>query len=109
MRRFGVDLPYEGQVTWGITRLEPEQVHACVLETHSDELIATAEPYPGAVETVNRWHAAGHFIHITSPPRRPTPTRRTERWLRRDRPRRTTSSTARSTRSRAAARSASTC
>ncbi len=23
-------------------------------------------PYPGAVETVNAWHAAGHFIHITS-------------------------------------------
>ena len=25
-----------------------------------------AEPYPDAVETVNRWHAEGHFIHITS-------------------------------------------
>ena len=25
-----------------------------------------AEPYPGAVETIQRWHEAGHFIHITS-------------------------------------------
>ena len=25
-----------------------------------------AEPYPGAVDTVGAWHAAGHFIHITS-------------------------------------------
>ena len=23
-------------------------------------------PYPGAVEVVNRWHADGHFIHVTS-------------------------------------------
>ena len=26
----------------------------------------TAEPYPGAVETITRWHEQGHFIHITS-------------------------------------------
>jgi len=65
-RRFDVDLPYEGQQTWAIKRLEPEQVHAAVLETHSAPLVAAAVPYPGAVETVNGWHAAGHFIHITS-------------------------------------------
>ena len=47
-------------------RLEPAQLHAAVLETHSAPLIAAAVPYPGAVETVNAWHAAGHFIHITS-------------------------------------------
>jgi hypothetical protein len=79
-RRFGVVLPYEGQVTWGITKLEPEQVLACVLETHTEQLIATAEPYPGAVEVVNRWHAAGHFIQITS--HRDTQSHAaTERWL----------------------------
>ena len=65
-RRYGVELPYEGQQTWAIGRLEPEQVHEAVLETHGPELVAAAEPYPGAVETVNAWHAAGHFIHITS-------------------------------------------
>ncbi len=66
LRRFGIDMPYEGQTTWAISRLEPEQVHEAVLETHGPELVAAAEPYPGAVETVNAWHADGHFIHITS-------------------------------------------
>ncbi len=65
-RRFDIDLPYEGQKTWAIGRLAPEQVHEAVLETHSPLLIAAAVPYPGAVETVNAWHGAGHFIHITS-------------------------------------------
>ncbi|HVP01061.1 MAG TPA: hypothetical protein VMT10_00720 [Solirubrobacteraceae bacterium] len=81
LRRFGIVLPYEGQITWGITKLEPEQVRACVLETHTDELIATAEPYPGAVEAINRWHDAGHFIHITSH-RSQEAHAATERWLR---------------------------
>lgn len=65
-RRFGVDLPYERQLTWGITLLEPEQVHECVVETHRPEHVLAAVPYPGAVETIRDWHAAGHFIHITS-------------------------------------------
>ncbi len=65
-RRFGVDLPYEGQRTWAIQRLAPEQVHEAVLETHSPPFISAAVPYPDAVETVNAWHVAGHFIHITS-------------------------------------------
>jgi uncharacterized HAD superfamily protein len=64
-RRFGVELPYDEQ-PWEIDRLRPEQVRACVEETHRDERIVAAEPYPGAVETVKRWHEAGHFIHITS-------------------------------------------
>jgi uncharacterized HAD superfamily protein len=64
--RFGVDLPYEQQVTWGITRLKPRQVQACVEDTHRDQAILDAEPYPGAVETVRAWRDAGHFIHITS-------------------------------------------
>jgi len=65
-RRFGVELPYDQQHTWGITRLRAEQVRVCVQDTHSDAAIAAAEPYPHAVETVNGWHDAGHWIHITS-------------------------------------------
>jgi uncharacterized HAD superfamily protein len=65
-RRFGVELPYEQQLTWDITRLRAEQVRVCVRDTHSDEAIAAAKPYPHAVATVNGWHAAGHWIHITS-------------------------------------------
>jgi FMN phosphatase YigB (HAD superfamily) len=36
--RFGVDLPYEDQVTWDITLLRPEQVKACVRETHGEKM-----------------------------------------------------------------------
>ena len=78
-RRFGVELPYEDQL-WHIDRLRPEQVRACVAETHSDEQILAAEPYPGAVETVRAWKEAGHFIHITS--HRDTAAHHaTEQWL----------------------------
>jgi uncharacterized protein len=65
-RRFGVDLPYDQQHTWTISRLREEQLRAAIADTHSDEAIARAKPYPHAVETVNAWHAAGHFIHVTS-------------------------------------------
>jgi uncharacterized HAD superfamily protein len=65
-RRFGVDLPYEHQVTWHISQLRAEQVLALVEETHRDENVLAAEPYPGAVEAVSRWHDRDHFIHITS-------------------------------------------
>jgi uncharacterized protein len=64
--RFAVDLAYEDQTDWGITRIPPEHLREAVIETHSDENIAGAEPYPGAVETVRAWHEAGHWIHITS-------------------------------------------
>ena len=64
--RFGVDLAYEAQTDWGITRLPQEHVRLAVRETHSDENIAAAEPYPGAVETVRAWHEQGHWIHVTS-------------------------------------------
>jgi beta-phosphoglucomutase-like phosphatase (HAD superfamily) len=81
-RRFGIALPYEEQLSWGITLLRPEQVRACVEETHSEARVLAAEPYPGAVETVSAWHAAGHFIHITS--HRTSESRQsTERWLKR--------------------------
>jgi uncharacterized protein len=64
--RYGVELPYEEQRTWGITRLGREQLTACVAESHSDENILGCEPYPGAVEAVRAWHDAGHWIHVTS-------------------------------------------
>jgi FMN phosphatase YigB (HAD superfamily) len=65
-RRFGVDLPYEEQSGWGILGLPQEQVREAVMETHSDENIAGASPYPDAVETVRAWHRQGHWIHVTS-------------------------------------------
>ncbi len=70
LRRFGVELPYEEQFTWGITRLRPDQLALCIEESHSDETILSGRPYPDAAETVRAWSAQGHFIHITS--HRPT-------------------------------------
>ncbi len=65
-RRFGVSLPYEHQVTWEIDQLKPEQLKACIAETHGEDAVLSAEPYPGAVEAVRRWHEQGHWIHVTS-------------------------------------------
>ena len=65
-RRFGVSLPYEHQYTWEISQLKPEQLKACIAETHCGQAVLAAEPYPGAVEVVSRWHEQGHWIHITS-------------------------------------------
>lgn len=65
-RRFGVTLAYAEQITYDIELLRPEQVDALTAETHRAANVLGARPYDGAVETVNRWHAAGHFIHITS-------------------------------------------
>ena len=80
LRRYGVDLPYEAQTTWDIAGLSPQDLHHVVLETHSDALVLSAEPYPGAVDTVRAWYAAGHFIHITSH-RTPAAHDATARWL----------------------------
>ncbi len=66
LRRFGIDLPYEEQVDWGITRLRPDQLELCIAETHGPEAILAGEPYPDAVQTVRRWRDDGHFIHVTS-------------------------------------------
>jgi beta-phosphoglucomutase-like phosphatase (HAD superfamily) len=81
-RRFGVALPYREQVTWEVPGLRPEQLQAAVEETHNDEHILAAVPYPGAVETVRGWHDAGHYVHITSH-RRAESRGATERWLER--------------------------
>jgi hypothetical protein len=64
--RFGVELPYEDQTDWGITVLERDDLIACVEETHSNENILAAEPYPDAVDTVRAWSEQGHWIHVTS-------------------------------------------
>jgi uncharacterized HAD superfamily protein len=66
VRRFGIELPYDEQFTWGITRLRPDQLELCIEESHTDERILAGTPYPGAVETVRRWHEQGHFVHVTS-------------------------------------------
>jgi uncharacterized protein len=78
--RYGVDLPYEEQRDWGITALERDALVHCVEETHSDENIAAAIPYPDAVETVRGWHDRGHWIHVTSH-RRTTTGPATASWL----------------------------
>jgi uncharacterized protein len=79
-RRFGIELPYDEQVVWEISRLRPEQLRCCVEETHREPLVLAAEPYPGAVETVRAWHEQGHYIHITS---HRTAGAATARWLER--------------------------
>jgi uncharacterized HAD superfamily protein len=66
VRRFGIELPYDEQFTWGITRLRADQLELCIEESHTDERILAGTPYPGAVETVRRWHEQGHFVHVTS-------------------------------------------
>jgi FMN phosphatase YigB (HAD superfamily) len=80
VRRFGIELPYDEQFDWGITRLKPEQLKCCINETHADDVILAGRPYPGAVEAVNAWSAAGHFIHITSH-RSTTAHEATAQWL----------------------------
>jgi hypothetical protein len=79
-RRFGIELPYEEQFTWGITRLRDDQLSLCIEESHCDETILAGRPYPGAVETVRAWSAAGHFIHVSSH-RSPACAPATARWL----------------------------
>ena len=79
-RRFGIELPYEEQFTWGITRLRPDQLELCIEESHSDDSILTGKPYPGAIETVRTWSDQGHFIQITYH-RSQTCAEVTARWL----------------------------
>ena len=78
--RYGVELPYAEQRSWGITALAHEELVACVRESHSEDNILAGEPYPGAVETVRGWHERGHWIHITSH-RAVTTHEATARWL----------------------------
>ncbi len=65
-QRFGIELPYEEQLTWGLTRLRPSQFELCVRESYSDERILAGVPYPGAVETIRSWHDAGHTVYVAS-------------------------------------------
>lgn len=80
LRRFGVELPYEEQFTWGITRLRPDQLALCIEESHSDEIILAGRPYAGVVDTIRLWSEQGHFIHITSH-RSTTCASATAKWL----------------------------
>ena len=80
--RYGVELDYHEQTSWSITKLEPEQLSALVRETHSEENVLAAEPYPDAVETVRAWHDQGHWIHVTSH-RRTSTYEATAAWLER--------------------------
>ena len=79
-RRFGVDLPYENQVTWHIEQLTPDQLNECIAETHSAEVVLAAEPYPGAAEVIAGWREAGHTIHVASH-RAPHAHDHTAEWL----------------------------
>jgi hypothetical protein len=79
-RRFGVLLPYEEQLTWGIDKLSHEQLRECIDETHAADLVLAAEPYPGAVEVNRGWREAGHTIHVASH-RQPHAHDHTEEWL----------------------------
>jgi uncharacterized protein len=79
-RRFGVELPYEQQFPWAGLHLSEEQLRVCIEDTHSDEAIADARPYAHAVESVNGWYDAGHYIHITSHRAQRSLTA-TRRWL----------------------------
>jgi beta-phosphoglucomutase-like phosphatase (HAD superfamily) len=81
LRRFGIELPYEEQFTWGITRLREDQLALCIEESHSDAKILAGRPYPGAVEAVRRWSEQGHYIHVTSH-RSTACASATARWLR---------------------------
>lgn len=82
VRRFGVELPYEEQLTWGLTRLRPEQLELCIKESHSDERILAGVPYAGAVETVRDWREQGHVVHVVSY-REPDCKQATAAWLQR--------------------------
>jgi len=66
VRRFGVELPYEEQLTWGLTRLRPEQLALCIKESYSEERILAGVPYPGAVEAVRAWRELGHSVYVAS-------------------------------------------
>ena len=78
--RHGLDLPYEEQREWGTTLLPRDEVVACIEETHSDDNVLAAEPYPDAVAVVRRWHDAGHWIQVSSH-RHTRAAGATRRWL----------------------------
>jgi uncharacterized protein len=79
--RYGIAVPYADQHTWAIAALDREQLRAVIADTHADDAIARAAPYPHAVETINRWRDDGHWIHVTSHRTRAAAPA-TDRWLR---------------------------
>ena len=81
-RRFGIPLSYADQTSWSITALEHDQLRQLVAETHQEEHVLAADPYPDAVETVRAWRDDGHWIHVTSH-RATSAHDATARWLER--------------------------
>ena len=61
-------------------RISLEQFLQVITHLHSDEEIAAARPYRGALATLRAWHAAGVRIHIVSD-RKPSTVPATLRWL----------------------------
>jgi hypothetical protein len=82
VRRFGVELPYEEQLSWGRTRLRPDQFEICIEESHSETRILASVPYAGAVETIRGWYEDGHVVHVVSD-RGEDKRAATEAWLQR--------------------------
>ena len=85
-RRFGIELPYEEQLTWGITRLKPEQLKLCIDETHRDDSILALRALPGRRGDRERLARAPVTSSTSPATARRAATRRTSTWLRAHRP-----------------------
>ena len=76
-RRFGIELPYEEQFSWGITRLRPEQLALCIAESHCEERILRRPALPGRGRGRPRLARAGPLrAHHEPPSRRRAPATR---------------------------------
>ena len=72
-RRFGVELPYDQQHTWKISRLRDEQLRAVIADTHSDAAIARARAVPGRGRDRQRVARGRPLDPHHQPPRRALP------------------------------------
>ena len=80
--RFGVELPYEEQFTWGITLLKPQQLEVCIDETHGDARSSPPRPTRARSRLSRAWHEAG--TSSTSPATGPSAAEgATATWLQR--------------------------
>lgn len=80
----GIEIAPERIDSWDLTELgiSDDDVRALIARCHADEEIEAAIPYPGSVETLRRWAAAGVRIHIVSD-RASRTEGATRRWLER--------------------------
>ncbi len=52
-----------------------EKIYRFMDETHADEILTSAPPYPGALEALTRWEQRFHIVVVTAqPPRGRAPT-----------------------------------